>query len=106
MRLRKWEKGLVYAKARGITTEGCGGNKMLIRSQDKKALVDIAGMTVRVMEDIRGGFKIVAYGNNQPEDRAEKLGNYEAMERAIEVLTYIQNGYLYRNSTIFSMPEE
>lgn len=66
---------------------------MLIKSQDRKALVDINGMTVRVLQTNNYKFKVTAYGNNQAADVAEYLGIYNTEERAIEVLDDISSCY-------------
>ena len=66
---------------------------MLIRSQDGMKLVDISGTTIYAVIANSGEFKIIAYGNNQPEDTAEDLGQYPDKKRAIEVMNDISDTY-------------
>lgn len=91
---------------------------MLIRSQDKNALVDISGTTIRALIPHNNKPKIIAYGNNQSTDMEETLGVYDTEERAIEVLDKIQHYYTSPDAQIgdggfdivlnkvFEMPEE
>lgn len=85
---------------------------MLIRTQDRKALVDMSGTTIRVFKPYNDKPKLTLYGNNQPADAAETLGIYGSEERAIEVLDEIQNfhGKLLTlddsYNDVFEMPEE
>ena len=43
---------------------------MFIRSQDRKSLVDISGMTIKVKK-INCKIRLIAYGNNQSADEIE-----------------------------------
>ena len=88
---------------------------MLIRSQDREILFDMAGSAVMIRMDN----SIAGFGNNQrAEDEPIPLGHYETRERAAEVLdeicrTYEELNYVDRDTArgivmngIYQMPEE
>lgn len=86
---------------------------MLIRTQNKNGLIDIAGMTIRV--DLQDKNKIIAYSNHYAVDGWEVLGKYSSNEKAMKVLDMIQDAYLnsshYWNgystkNTVFNMPDD
>lgn len=66
---------------------------MLIRTQDGMGLVDISGMTLKAIQNLKNDYEIIAYGNNQPSDCVEKLGLYPTKQRAVEVLNDICDTY-------------
>lgn len=78
---------------------------MLIRSQDKKALIDMNGLIIRVV--VEEPFQhepinpyIEAYGTNSA-DFSETLGAYSTREKALKVLDMIQKAYaIYKSNEI------
>ena len=70
---------------------------MLIRSQDRTKLVDIAGKTIVAssVNDIR-----ISYANS-----SVRLGHYNSCEKAIKVLDLIQESYI-NGHTDFQMPKD
>ena len=90
---------------------------MLIRSQDRKSLVDINGMTIKIRQNWDEKFwNVIAYGNNNPDDTmVEYLGSYPTEERAIRMLDEISSWYRSYSQrykftcteyAIFNMPTE
>lgn len=70
---------------------------MLIRTQDKRSLVDMSGMTIRVCTEdsnIPGRYVIVAYSNYTTGYVREMLGIYSSSEKTMKVLDIIQDAYL------------
>lgn len=63
---------------------------MLIRTQDKKCLVDMNTITIQV-----SGIMVVCYDTSQIFDDAYiRLGTYESEAKAIKVLDMIQKRYV------------
>lgn len=68
---------------------------MLIRTQDKRSLVDIAGMIVDIAYDGANSKSELRVISNQAGYRHYKpLGTYSTEEKAMEVLDMIQKEYL------------
>lgn len=70
---------------------------MLIRSQDKKVLIDMNGLTIKVVTEEPFQHEpidphIEAYGTNSG-DFSEILGAYSSEEKAIKVLDMVQTAY-------------
>lgn len=85
---------------------------MLIRSQDKKRLFDMAGSNIEIGENNR----ICGFGNTFGSNDLETvLGLYPTKERSIEVLDEICSAYIslngfkgntpYVKNGVFQMPE-
>lgn len=91
---------------------------MLIRTQDKKALIDMTGMTIKAIlnDTIKEKYKIIAYSNHNDLDSCEILGMYTSEKKVMKVLDIIQNEYLNGNlcyvhsgfvkNIVFNMPED
>lgn len=83
---------------------------MLIRTQRKNDLIDIAGMTIRV--DLQDKNKIIAYSNHSAVNGWEVLGHYSSKEKAIKVLDMIQDAYkdglewICCTGKVFNMPDD
>lgn len=85
---------------------------MLIRTQNKEAIIDISGMTIKLHPKRKDS--IIAYSNHYDINGWEVLGVYSSEEKATEVLDMIQNRYISSNvvlhggfvkNTVFEMPE-
>lgn len=84
---------------------------MYIRTQNKEALIDISGMTIKLDPEDKN--IIIAYSNHIAVDSYEILGIYSSEEKSKEVLEMIQreyinascywSGYTTKN-TVFQMP--
>jgi hypothetical protein len=71
---------------------------MLIRSQDKRNLVDMTGITIKIPCDGSGSSSEIRAFSNQTERQLEKqpgiyLGTYSTEEKALKVLDMIQKTY-------------
>lgn len=72
---------------------------MLIRTQDKEAIIDISGMTIKLHPKRKDS--IIAYSNHYDINGWEVLGVYSSEEKAIEVLDMIQNRYISSNAVFY-----
>ena len=95
---------------------------MRIRTQDRRNLVDMNGLTIRVCTEdavYKGHYAIIAVSNAN-KSQMEFLGGYTSNEKALKVLDMIEQEYLspitknvisdneieiYQNK-IFVMPED
>lgn len=71
---------------------------MLIRSQNKKIIIDLCSTTIKTANNV-----IFAYGNNLTSDAWDVLGKYDSEEKCIKVMDMICSVYADRHS-IFDMP--
>ena len=87
---------------------------MLIRTQNKEAIIDISGMTIKLHPKRKDS--IIAYSNHYDINGWEVLGVYSSEEKATEVLNMIQNRYIssiavflhygFVKNTVFEMQED
>ena len=83
---------------------------MLIRTQNRNGLIDIAGMAIRI--DLQDKNKIIAYSNHCAVDGWEVLAKYSSNEKAMKVLDMIQDTYMEGSEwltaagKVFNMPED
>ena len=85
---------------------------MLIRTQNKEAIIDILRMTIKLDPEDKN--TIITYSNHNDVNSFEILGVYSSKEKAKKVLDMIQNRYISSNvvlhggfvkNTVFEMPE-
>lgn len=86
---------------------------MLIRTQDKRSLVDMAGMIIDIAYDGEGSKSELRVISNQAGYRHYKpLGTYSTEEKAMKVLDQIQiksELYMYEGyvtNIVFEMPAD
>ena len=85
---------------------------MLIRSQDKRSLVDMTGITIKISFDGSGSSSEIRAFSNQTESQTKSqtgiyLGTYSTEEKAMKVLDMIQNEKYYNTyGGIFTMPAD
>ena len=87
---------------------------MIIRSQDKKGIINFNNIDTIGIEPNCCGCDVVGYNGTQ--ESCVKLGEYSTEEKAIKVLDMIQNAYEEANSvctmsgfvanTVFQMPQD
>lgn len=82
---------------------------MLIRSQNKEVLIDMKGLTIKVVTEEPFRHEsiypyIETYGTNSG-DFSETLGTYSTKEKAIKVLDMIQEAYANSKVTELLIPE-
>ena len=86
---------------------------MLIRTQDKRSLVDMTGLTITVNQYVRyeDTPKQFFVYNVECSQSQYALGRYSTFEKAMKVLDMIQDTYIdancyYVRNTIFNMPAD
>lgn len=86
---------------------------MLIRTQDKRSLVDMTGLTITVNQYVRyeDTPKQFFVYNVECSQSQYALGRYSTFEKAMKVLDMIQEKYedancYYVRNTIFNMPAD
>lgn len=90
---------------------------MLIRTQNKEALIDTLGLTIKLSQKSSAGKNtIIAYSNHCGVEGWENLGTYSSKEKAMKVLDIIQSKYCNANiwntqsgfvkNITFNMPED
>ena len=77
---------------------------MLIRTQDKRSLVDMTGMTLSIPYEGVGSKSEIRAISNQT-GSWKLLGIYSTEEKAIEVLDIIHSKYIL-NYRVFDMPDD
>lgn len=79
---------------------------MLIRTQDKRSLVDITGLRITINQYVRLEGTLNQFYVYNVEYSGGTLGRYSTFEKAMKVLDMIQEEYkveLYKNK-VFEMP--
>lgn len=86
---------------------------MLIRTQNKEALIDISGMTIKLDPEDKN--TIITYSNHNDVNSFEILGVYSSKEKAKKVLDMIQDEYINSSyywsgyttkNTVFNIPTD
>ena len=80
---------------------------MLIRTQNKRGLVDMTGLIVGISYEGDGcKSDIITISNQTGNKHWKPLGTYSTEEKALKVLDMIQEYYGYEVFTVFEMPED